>query len=148
MRSQKLVLRSAGSSPLYLVLPNGGLVRFEVLRLRQSQVILVPLHLRPQTLLRQPSLALDARDVCCGIVVNALDLRESRVGLLDREELIKQVAYKVACWPDCCALQGHLCKDVGIRIHICCAEVISSCCHFQRAVLYHLNRSLGASKES
>src|SRR6056297_1320220 len=73
--SQKLVLRSAGSSPLYLVLPNGSLVRFEVLRLRQSEVILVPLHLRPQTLLRQPSLALDARDFCCGLVLNALDLR-------------------------------------------------------------------------
>src|SRR6056297_2850842 len=94
--SQKLVLRSAGSSPLSLVLPNGSLVRFEVLRLRQSEVILVPLHLRPQTLLRQPSLALgardfrlplaldardfrlplalDARDVCCGLLVNALDL--------------------------------------------------------------------------
>src|SRR6056297_3558660 len=88
--SQKLVLRSAGSSPLCLVLPNGSLVRFEVLRLRQSEVILVPLHLRPQTLLRQPSLALDARDfrlplaldardVCCGLLVNALDLRRCLV---------------------------------------------------------------------
>src|SRR6056297_856072 len=87
--SQKLVLRSAGSSPLCLVLPNGSLVRFEVLRLRQSEVILVPLHLRPQTLLRQPSLALDARDVCFSLsdlrrclVLNALDLR--LVEMMDR----------------------------------------------------------------
>ena len=62
-RSPKLVLRSAGSSPLYFLLQNGGLVRFEVLGMRQSQVILVLLHLRPQTLLRQPTLALDTMSI-------------------------------------------------------------------------------------
>ncbi|TFJ80192.1 hypothetical protein NSK_008478 [Nannochloropsis salina CCMP1776] len=53
-----LFVRPSGSSPLFVCLLLCGLVRFEVLGMPQLQVIFIPLHLRPQTLLRQPSLAL------------------------------------------------------------------------------------------
>ena len=56
-------LRPSGSTPLFVCLLLCGLVRFVVLGVPQLQVIFVPLHLRPQTLLRQPSLALDTLDL-------------------------------------------------------------------------------------
>jgi hypothetical protein len=87
--SEKLVrllffLRPSGSSPLFVCLLLCDLVRFVVLGVPQLQVIFVPLHLRPQTLLRQPSLALDTLDLrrCQlnlrrSLALDTLDLRRS-----------------------------------------------------------------------